>query len=236
MSYTPTTLAIARDYLHRKTGLSLAALGVVGDPAHGGEGYHVGWDRLRSAYGRNDYSVNQSPRDASPTDAAMALDIGSFPRLREMSIWIVKQCQAGTADSADIREVIYSPDGRVVKRFDRLGRQSGGDDSHLWHTHISYFRDSEDRDKAALFRRFLEGGAVANADETERTAFNGDAWGAGIFMLSPKVDIKTTAGVIKVDNQIKAELERIKAMIAALETPKVDLAGLAAEIIKQLRG
>ena len=59
----------------------------------------------------------------------------------------------------DLREIIYSPDGKVVRRWDRLGKRSSGDDSHLWHTHFSFFRDSTkaDRDQTPLFRRYLTG-------------------------------------------------------------------------------
>jgi hypothetical protein len=72
-------------------------------------------------------------------------------------LWIVGQCKAGAPDTRDIREVIYSPDGVTVKRWDRLGKRSSGDDSHRDHTHISYHRDAEGRDKVSLFKRFFEG-------------------------------------------------------------------------------
>ncbi|WP_037684611.1 hypothetical protein, partial [Streptomyces griseus] len=66
-------------------------------------------------------------------------------------------CTAGAPDTRDIREIIYSPDGQTVKRWDRLGKRSTGDSSHLWHTHFSFFRDSikAGRDLTPLFRRYL---------------------------------------------------------------------------------
>lgn len=172
MTFAPASLLAARTYLAGH-GVPLAALGIVGDAAHGNEGYHVGWDRLRYGYAGQDYSVSDSPRDGHPTNAASALDIGGFPRLRELSVWLVAQCRAGVADTRDIREIIYTPDGRVVRRWDRLGFRSGGDDSHLWHTHISYFRDSENRDKTALFRRFFEGETMVQFDQTDDGFGNG---------------------------------------------------------------
>ncbi|MEU9508064.1 hypothetical protein AB0D32_17505 [Micromonospora sp. NPDC048170] len=145
----------------RDQDLEPAEVGIVGDPAHRG-GYHCGSDRVVA----RDYSVVESPRDkAGLTLDASALDVGHFKvrvagrthDLRSFSTWCVAQCVAGTPDSRDIREIIYSPDGRVVRRWDRLRRRTSGDNSHLWHTHFSFFRDSTkaNRDQTPLFRRYL---------------------------------------------------------------------------------
>jgi hypothetical protein len=153
MTFAPSPLKKAQAYLHDVTGLGWASLGIVGDSAHRG-GYHCGSDRVDA----DDYSVDESARDRQGlSGAASALDIGSFNRLREFSKWLVAECKAGAEDTKDIREVIYSPDGQTVRRWDRLGIRSSGDSSHRFHTHISFFRDSEDRDKTAVFRRFFEG-------------------------------------------------------------------------------
>lgn len=164
MTYAPRALLEARAEIRAFTGLTAVATGIAGDAAHVG-GYHQGWDKRRTVSGRlADYAWTESPRDSSHrTDAASALDIGAFTArlaghtitLLEFNAWLIAQCKAGTADTADIREVIYTPDGRTVKRWDRLGRRTTGDTSHLTHTHISYFRDAEHRDKAGLFRRFV---------------------------------------------------------------------------------
>lgn len=163
MSYEPSTLLAVRSYLQPRTGLPAVSLGIVGAAGVTG-GYHLGWDRLQRHRGRGDYSVRESPRDANPTNAAMAIDIGQFNQqgktLRELSRWLVAESRAGAPDTRDIREIIYSPDGRVVRRWDRLGIRSSGDDSHLTHTHISYFRDSERRGKLGPFRRYFEGDDV----------------------------------------------------------------------------
>ncbi|MFU8853493.1 hypothetical protein ACNAW0_21265 [Micromonospora sp. SL1-18] len=136
-------------------------VGIVGDANHKG-GYHCGSDRVVP----NDYSVVESTRDSSGlTLDASALDVGMFTvksggathDLRNFSTWCVAQCVAGTADTQDIREIIYSPDGKTVKRWDRLKKRSTGDSSHLIHTHFSFFRDSTkaNRDQTPLFRRYL---------------------------------------------------------------------------------
>jgi hypothetical protein len=158
MSYAPQALLDLRAYLEPVTGLSANDLGIVGDTSHNG-GYHDGWDRRRLVDGElHDYSWQESTRDSGhKTDAGSAFDVGMFAHLRELSIWCVKQCEANAPDTHDIREIIYSPDGIVVKRFDRLGKRASGDSSHLKHSHFSYFRDAETRDKTALFRRFFEG-------------------------------------------------------------------------------
>ncbi|WBB75436.1 hypothetical protein O7602_07970 [Micromonospora sp. WMMD1128] len=145
----------------RDADLEPAEVGIVGDASHRG-GYHCGSDRIVA----NDYSVVESTRDRSGlTLYASALDVGTFSvrsggathTLRTFSTWLVAQCAANAADSRDIREVIYSADGRTVRRWDRLGKRTSGDSSHLFHTHISFFRDSTKagRDQTPLFRRYL---------------------------------------------------------------------------------
>lgn len=138
-------------------------VGIVPDAAHRG-GYHCGSDRTISG----DYSVVESSRDrVGLTGDASALDVGQFAHtfangtkvdLRHFSNWCVAQCRAGAFDTLDIREIIYSPDGVTVKRWDRLGKRSSGDSSHKFHTHFSQFRDATKasrRTLLALFRRYV---------------------------------------------------------------------------------
>ncbi|MEU8333834.1 hypothetical protein [Micromonospora sp. NPDC048839] len=146
-------------------------VGIVGDPAHLG-GYHCGSDRVVT----NDYSVVESPRDrAGLTLDAAALDVGQFEvrsggrthTMASFSLWCVAQCVANAADTRDIREIIYSPDGSTVKRWDRLGKRSTGDSSHRWHTHFSFFRDAikAGRDQRPLFRRYLSSIGLLEDDD-----------------------------------------------------------------------
>ncbi|MEU8214146.1 hypothetical protein AB0C47_00065 [Micromonospora taraxaci] len=151
--------------------LDPAEVGIVGDPAHRG-GYHCGSDRVVP----NDYSVVESPRDrAGLTLDAAALDVGQFDvrsggrshTLPSFSVWCVAQCAANAADTRDIREIIYSPDGSTVKRWDRLGKRTTGDSSHRWHTHFSFFRDAikAGRDQRPLFRRYLSSIGLLEDDD-----------------------------------------------------------------------
>jgi hypothetical protein len=160
MTYAPDDLLATRRYLLATLDMhpgNVAAdldpneVGIVGDPAHAaGGGYHEGDDDL-ARVGRlaSDYSKRESARDRPGSNAASALDIGQFAHgaltLPALSVALVHACEAGDPRTRDVREVIYSPDGKVVHRFDALGIRSSGDDSHLFHTHLSFFRDSEGR-------------------------------------------------------------------------------------------
>jgi hypothetical protein len=181
VSYAPDALLDARHYLQTKTGLPDNALGIVADQNHDG-GYHCGWDRRRIRNGQlDDYSWEDAARDFNhKSNAAAALDIGNFDRLRELSIWLVQQCEMNRVDPnvnkdcASIRSIIYSPDGETVVRWDRLRIRSGGDSSHRTHTHISYFRDTEHVEKTAVFMRFFGDVVAERQDNTMFLQVEGD--------------------------------------------------------------
>jgi hypothetical protein len=85
---------------------------------------------------------------------------GHTVTLRDFTLWLVGRCKAGDPDAADIREIIYTPDGKTVQRYDRLGIRSTGDSSHLTHTHVSLFRDSVKVNRASmvnLIKKYLAG-------------------------------------------------------------------------------
>lgn len=182
MTTAPSNLLSGRSLLldHlSEHGLSGAEVGIVGDAAHIGEGdsYHLGTPEQ----GSSGYSVSESSRDRNGLCGyASATDVGSFSvtvggkvhNLRTFSVWLVAECAAGAPDTLDIREVIYSPDGKVVRRWDRLKRRTSGDSSHLWHTHISVFRDATKagRGLVAVFTRYLtEIGLIKPAEEDDMT-------------------------------------------------------------------
>jgi hypothetical protein len=179
-----TGMTFAPDPLKALQGFIVAhgavQLGVTGDTRHkkAGFSYHLGADDLKPHA-----SSARLPRDvAGLSNAASAMDIGkvggTFQGLRAMSRWLVAECLAGAPETNDIREIIYSADGLIVSRWDGKDGAPGvvrsgpdqGDKRHLKHTHISYFRDSETRDKVALFKRFFEEGDV------RITAIKGEDW------------------------------------------------------------
>lgn len=162
--------------VRRAADLEPDEVGIVGDTAHvdSGDSYHLGLPDQR----KTGYSVTESPRDAAGLSPyASALDVGEFTvagrDLAHFSAWLVAQCKANRPDARDIREVIYSLDGKTVRRWDRLGRRSTGDSSHRWHTHVSFFRDATEagRDQLPLFRRYLREIGLLPPDPTPRRGF-----------------------------------------------------------------
>lgn len=186
MTYAPADLLAVRQYLMAQTGLPANALGIPGDPDHADTGgYHEGNDDL-ARVGRlsTDYSKRESPRDRPGSNAASALDIGDFVRgavsLRSLTLGLVAACRRGDPRTADVREVIYTPDGSTVRRFDRLGIRTTGDSSHLFHTHISFFRDSEGRrdrpdNVLGLLAELIEGDGTVDQFYLDRISASYDA-------------------------------------------------------------
>ncbi|MDT0531720.1 hypothetical protein RM555_22270 [Micromonospora sp. DSM 115977] len=215
----------------RDQDLEPAEVGIVGDPAHRG-GYHCGSDRVVP----RDYSVVESPRDSSGlTLDAAALDVGLFRvsvggrahDLRSFSTWCVAQCTAGTTDSRDIREIIYSPDGKVVRRWDRLRKRTSGDNSHLWHTHFSFFRDSikANQDQTPLFRRYLTTIGLLEDDMSAEAESKINSIYAGMFLggssMGRSVD-PDAGGPAAASNSVVAKLDyamqRLDALTVQLNT------------------
>lgn len=234
MTFAPPSLLAVRAYLKPLTGLSSVELGITGDPAHAvkGTSYHLGKDQLTDdAYSR------RTARDrAGLSNAASALDIGMFARLREMSIWLVAQCRAGAPDTRDIREVIYSPDGRVVWRWDRewgvtsQPRTGEADSSHLTHTHVSWYRDSEFRDRTAVFRRFFEGDDVNLTDKLTLPADLMKAAGSAQSTATVGGALAYTLARSLLHDQALARLEAAVARLEAKPTADVNEQELAAAL------
>lgn len=169
MTYAPETLLEVRRYLKSiDSDLSDSEVGITGGPSHvaTGTSYHLGADQLKMY--KNPYSARNARdrrglMDPEIRNAACAIDIDDdWDHLRPFSVWAVEQCRAGTLDTLDIREIIYSPDGVQVLRWDReRGQQSqpqpDTDLSHRTHTHISRYRDATRNQLVPLFQRFYAG-------------------------------------------------------------------------------
>jgi len=165
MTYAPKQLGALGAYWKQQGGVFL---GVVGDTRHT-KGYHLGKDRIFDGAGPgigwSDYSVRTARDKAGLTDGASAIDLGklngSFPQLRRFSVWLVAECRRNAPGTRDIREIVYTPDGVTVYGWSREAGYNSkpikdyGDSSHLWHTHVSFYRDSEDRDKRPLFAPYF---------------------------------------------------------------------------------
>lgn len=160
MTYAPISIAAIARYWVSQGGTNL---GIVGDTRHAAKGrsYHLGRSQLTAdAYSR------QTTRDqAGLTEASSALDLGklngNLGQLRAFSRWFVERCRSNAPGTSDVREFIYSPDGIRVLRWDRergvksAPRAGEADVSHLGHSHVSFYRDSERRAKVGLFTPYF---------------------------------------------------------------------------------
>ena len=161
MTYAPATLTALRSYL------------IKADPHLRGQDRHRRRRRARGqghelpprdarSFGWDAYSRQTARDKAGLTEAASAIDIGNHSGLRRLSVWLVIQARDNAPGTRDMREIIYSPDGVKVLRWDRergpssQPRPGEADSSHLTHTHVSYYRDSQGRDKVGVFRPYYE--------------------------------------------------------------------------------
>lgn len=209
MTYAPATIRELATYLVAR---GFGNLGIVGDQAHAlRASYHNGRDRILAA-GRlgDDYSVIQARDRAGLTDAASALDVGPGARglaeLRRLSVAIAAACQAGAPGTADIREVIYSPDGIAIRRWDAVTRRTyvggdgtgQGDDSHRTHTHVSWYRDSEHRSKLDPWRAWFgseDEMIVRIKGEDWQPAAAADGTSNGVLRATPDTAAAITARI-----------------------------------------
>lgn len=244
MTYAPATILALRQYLKgHDEDLSNPEVGIVGGPSHvlQGTSYHLGRDQLKA--NRDPYSA-RNPRDrAGLSNAASALDIDDdLDELAELSVWLVEQCRAGAPDTLDIREIIYSPDGAKVLRWDRERGQTAkpvpdSDLSHLTHTHISWYRDSEFRDKTNPFRRFFEGddhmsewsekdplGPDPDNNNRSPAAKQRDMYAGFYFGDRP---VGNDGKPVGPEAWMVAQIKGLQKAVAALSTPEVDAVKLA---------
>ncbi|CAN5749237.1 hypothetical protein BH23CHL7_BH23CHL7_17170 [soil metagenome] len=190
MTYTPQPLRDLRTAFVAWTGCPTENFSIARgcSPGRGFRGYHLGKDQIFGSQGTctgerwNDYSVKTARDKVGLSDARAAMDIqfgrntlgrGGARVLREFSTWLVAQCQANAPGTSDIREVIYSSDGEIVLRYDRergvksAPKPGEADQSHTWHTHVSFYRDSEARAKTPTFAGFFKTAPAPEPSPTE---------------------------------------------------------------------
>lgn len=164
MTYAPPKLIELGRYWVSQGGVNL---GIVGDTAHQAKGvsYHLGKDQLAS----NAYSIQTARDKAGLSNAASAIDLGrlddSLTEMYAFMRWFAQQCFDRKAAYRDVREVIFwSTTRNRVIGWSALAPNEWindyGDLSHKTHGHISYFRDSEYRDKVAMFKAYPKFAAV----------------------------------------------------------------------------
>lgn len=169
MTYAPATLLQVRTYVITQDEdapvLDGYEVGIVGDQPHvdEGTGYHLGKDQLK--FYKDPYSARTARdkaglADAEICNASCAIDIDDdWDELRRFSQWLVEECRRGAPDTLDIREIIYSPDGVKVFKWDReRGVTSlpvpSTQLSHRTHSHIAKYRDATRRPLLPVFQRY----------------------------------------------------------------------------------
>jgi hypothetical protein len=159
MTFNPPTLKALGAYWVAQGGVNL---GVVGDTAHmeKGTSYHLGKDDLLAGA----YSVQTARDKAGLSNAASAIDLGRLDgklhSLWKFSRWFAQRCFDEDPAYRDVREIIFwsTVRKRVIGWSDLAPGQwinDYGDLTHKTHTHISFYRDSEFRDKRPMFRPYF---------------------------------------------------------------------------------
>lgn len=117
--------------------------GILGDEAHT-KGYH----RARAVLPPDDYSV-QLPRDRGGRPwAASAIDITPAASMHVITLTSRLRAAVDRADPrlGPVREFYGTLDGRHVYGYDlAVDDEVTSDSSHLWHLHLSIYRDSASR-------------------------------------------------------------------------------------------
>jgi len=247
MTSAPADLQEVQAYAHTQTGQPWASLGIIHSTPQGG-GYHEGEDLLIAAgtapgpqYPGDDYSYTDAPaRDLLPTgrlaggNYASAFDFGGdFPRFLAFNAWMRGRLLAGDPRTGDIREMIYTLDGHTVHRIDRTGVQGdSGDDSHLSHTHFSFYRDSVGRRSRSdnflgLLREFFEGKTQQEDDMSWTDVIYHDDFGdhtaTQIAIDSWKGIHTVTPAILATVKQTAADVASLSAKVEKLATGGVDL-------------
>lgn len=125
-------------------------VGVLGDGAHT-YGYHRSRNWLND-HNPGDYSTTSARDRKGPGDAASAIDVRLAPaQMKTVTGRLMKAAKAKDRRLRVVREFFGTLNGRDVAGWDLLKHQAsnGADDSHLWHVHVSIYRDSVS-DKAGL--------------------------------------------------------------------------------------
>lgn len=166
MSTTPDSLAAVRQFVSDAAGVPRANISI--RAARSSRGFHAGRSDIYGAFGQGDkdYSVKAPRNKAGLTNASSAVDVkvpykGAGSMLRQLTASLVAQAASGQ-DGGMIFEVI-GPDPATGKAnywgvlSNWQARPAWADASHEWHVHVSFYRDTEYADRAAVYRRFFEG-------------------------------------------------------------------------------
>lgn len=131
--------------------------GVIGDQRHG-SGYHRSRNALKKAGKYGDYSIQASRDKKGNGNYASALDVTfhSTDKMIAACKRLEKACLAKDPRLNALREWIGTLNGETVTGYSpyRGSYITSSDKSHLWHIHLSIFRDSNEND--ALLKQIAE--------------------------------------------------------------------------------
>jgi len=135
---------------------SMRVGGIVGDTRHvAGGGYHISREDLRSHGQGSDYSIQAPADQRGNASYAAAIDISLGPKQMVTVSKRLRAAMEGTDYDPRIeplREFIGTVDNRNVCGYNRYrtnstSRRTGwypsgySESSHLWHVHLSFFRE-----------------------------------------------------------------------------------------------
>jgi hypothetical protein len=140
----PDSLETFWTYVHGK--IPSAQLGgIVGDAKHRAEQhtYHIS----RQDQGNGGYSTESYRNQGGPSDLAAAFDLTLSP---ELMVTVTRRLHVAALNRdprlANLAEFCGTLDNRNTYPWDMRSNTSEGvgswDDSHLWHVHLSFYRDT----------------------------------------------------------------------------------------------
>jgi hypothetical protein len=151
--------------------------GIVGDASHT-YGYHRSrnWILASGQDGSGDYSVQLAQDKKGDGDAAAALDVSLPPdMMKAVTHRLIKAMRDNDGRVGAVREVFGTVDGKHVTGWDRHNPDrpqddswTSSDDSHLWHVHLSFYRElATDAESLAPVAEVCGGhGKAQPADDT----------------------------------------------------------------------
>lgn len=223
MANAPAAIFHLFDLIH--LGIPSAVLsGIVGDTAHS-FGYHLARNELPG----NDYSVVLPPDRLGSSSNASALDISLSPSwMKTVTSRLLAAARKNDPRLHALREFCGTTDGRNTHPYDLSNDQDGPlgswDDSHLWHVHLSFYRQfSADSRALAPIAEVITGKPAEEVDVMTPAQYKAiqdhiHAIGAEDQRLLHAAIDNLNKSVLPAINKIQAEQVALKAAVDALST------------------
>lgn len=171
MAVAPPNLTYLWSLLQGKvSGIRLS--GIVGDAAH-----NYGFHRARNEVSSSDYSRQGPWNDGGPSNYASAIDLSMPPAsMKAVTNRLIRSANDPDDPAMEVvREFFGTTNGTSVNGRAHTSPTGGwsfasSDKSHLWHVHISFFRDfmansEANKAKMRLLAAVITGGAAGEGDD-----------------------------------------------------------------------